>query len=90
MVYVIPKIQKMYKDAKVNLPDLTQNVIKISEFIQNNILEIILTILVFILCFQVFRTHKKTKIYYDKYLLKIPLFGPLIQKKVLAMFTQNL
>jgi type II secretory pathway component PulF len=24
MVYVIPKIQKMYKDAKVNLPDLTQ------------------------------------------------------------------
>jgi len=90
MVYVIPKIQKMYKDAKVNLPDLTQNVIYISEFIQNNILEIILTILIFVLMFNVFRTHKKTKIYYDRFLLKIPLFGPLIQKKVLAMFTQNL
>jgi type II secretory pathway component PulF len=42
MVYVIPKIQKMYKDAKVNLPELTQNVIAISEFMQNYLLELIL------------------------------------------------
>jgi type II secretory pathway component PulF len=34
MVYVIPKIQKMYKDAKVNLPELTQTVIDISTFMQ--------------------------------------------------------
>jgi len=90
MVYVIPKIQKMYKDAKVNLPELTQSVISISEFIQNNVLGILLTIIILIWLFHVFRTHKKTKIYYDHMILKLPLFGGLIQKKVLAMFTQNL
>ena len=41
MVYVIPKIQKMYKDSKVNLPDLTQGVINISTFVRENIFEII-------------------------------------------------
>lgn len=90
MVYVIPKIQKMYKDAKVNLPDLTQTVIQISEFIQNNIIGILLAVVLLIWAFQVFRKHKKTKIYYDKMILRIPLFWNLIQKKVLAMFTQNL
>ena len=42
MVYVIPKITDMYKDAKVNLPDLTQNVINISNFLKNNTTEIFL------------------------------------------------
>ncbi|MBT3728836.1 hypothetical protein HOF65_00420 [bacterium] len=42
MVYVIPKITDMYKDAKVNLPDLTQSVINISNFLQENISAIII------------------------------------------------
>jgi type II secretory pathway component PulF len=42
MIYVIPKITDMYKDAKVNLPELTQIVIKISDFLQKNIIEILL------------------------------------------------
>jgi type II secretory pathway component PulF len=36
MLYVIPKIKDMYSDAKVNLPQLTQYVIKISEYIEKN------------------------------------------------------
>jgi type II secretory pathway component PulF len=49
MVYVIPKIQKMYKDAKVNLPELTQAVITMSEFLQKNIFTIIVSIVLFII-----------------------------------------
>jgi type II secretory pathway component PulF len=41
MIYVIPKITDMYKDAKVNLPALTQTVIDISDFLQKNLFEII-------------------------------------------------
>ncbi|MDF1682876.1 MAG: hypothetical protein P1U46_04115 [Patescibacteria group bacterium] len=41
MVYVIPKIEDMYKDAKVNLPSLTSNVIKTSNFLQENIIYIV-------------------------------------------------
>lgn len=90
MVYVIPKIQKMYKDAKVNLPELTQTVIDISVFMQEYLLEIIVWIIIFVLLFGLFKNNKHTKIYFDRIILKLPIFGPLIQKKILAMFTSSL
>lgn len=90
MVYVIPKIQKMYTDAKVNLPELTQTVINISEFIQMNLIQIILWIFVIIILFNLFKTSKYTKFYFDILILKIPIFWPLIQKKILALFTSSL
>jgi len=90
MIYVIPKITKMYKDAKVNLPDLTSNVIAISEFIQENITYILLSIVMFIVCIIIFKTNKRTKIYWDHFVLKIPLFGWLIQKKILALFASSM
>ncbi len=90
MVYVIPKITDMYKDAKVNLPDLTQSVINISNFLQENISAIIIWIIIFITAFNIFRKHKKTKIYYDRFILHIPIFWPLIQKKILSLFTSSL
>ena len=90
MIYVIPKIKKMYSDAKVNLPDLTQNVINISEFTQENITYILLSIVVFVIAVIIFKTNKKTKIYWDQFILKIPLFGWLIQKKILALFASSM
>jgi len=90
MVYVIPKVKKMYKDAKVNLPDLTQTVIDISQFMQDNVAYIILWIIIFIIAIITFKTNKKTKIYWDKFIIKIPIFWPLIKKKILAMYAWNL
>lgn len=90
MIYVIPKIKTMYSDAKVNLPSLTQNVIDISEFIQNNITIIIISIWIFILFIKLFKDSKYTKIYWDKIILKTPIFWKLLQKKTLALFTNSL
>ena len=90
MVYVIPKITEMYKDAKVNLPELTQGVIDLSEFLQENISSIIIWIIVFIILFIIFKKHPRTKIYFDRAMLSIPIFGPLIKKKILGLFTSSL
>ncbi len=90
MIYVIPKVQKMYKDAKVNLPWLTQTVIDISKFLQNNILYILIWIAIFIALIIIFKTNKKTKIYWDKFIIHIPIFWDLIKKKILALFSWNL
>lgn len=90
MLYVIPKIQKMYKDAKVNLPDLTQFVIDISKFLQKNILELSFGVILLIILFITFKNHKKTKIIFDKYVLKLPLFWWLIRKKILSIFCRTL
>lgn len=90
MIYVIPKITDMYKDAKVNLPWLTQSVIDISNFLQNNIFTILIWITLFIIWFITFKNHPKTKIYFDRAILHLPIFWPLIQKKILNLFTSSL
>jgi len=90
MIYVIPKITDMYKDAKVNLPSLTQHVINISDFLQKNVFEIIIWIILFIVIFITFKKHPKTKIYFDRVILHLPIFWPLIQKKILSLFTWSL
>ena len=90
MIYVIPKIKWMYSDAKVNLPDLTKTVIKISEYIQNNITIIIATIIIIILAVKLFKTSQRTKIYWDNFILRIPIFWNLIKKWILALFANSL
>jgi type IV pilus assembly protein PilC len=75
MIYVIPKITDMYKDAKVNLPSLTQNVIDISNFLQEKYYLIIIIFFIIMFLIKVFKTNKKTKIYWDKAILNIPIFG---------------
>lgn len=87
MVFVIPKIEQMYKDSKVNLPSLTQNVIDISDFLQENIIILILIIIFLIFGIINFKNNIKTKIYWDHMIIKLPLFWPLIKKKILALFT---
>lgn len=89
MIYVIPKIQKMYKDAKVNLPELTQVVIRISEFLQENIASLLIWIWIFIWCVIIFKKHPKTKIYFDRMILSTPIFWKLFRKKILALFTSS-
>ncbi len=90
MIYVIPKVKDMYADAKVNLPQITTNVIKTSEFIQNNLNTIIIVFILIIISIKIFKSHKKTKIYWDRMILHIPFFGNLIKKKTLALFTGSL
>ncbi len=90
MVFVIPKVQIMYSDSNVNLPSLTQKVIYMSEFLQKNyiILMFLLFFIVFLLI--LFKKWKKTKYYFDKIILQIPLFWPLIRKKILTIFSNTL
>lgn len=90
MIYIIPKITEMYKDSRVNLPSITQNVINASDFLQENIFLIILSITLIIIWVIIFKKHKKTKIYFDYLVLKSPIFGKLIQKKILSLFTSSL
>lgn len=90
MIYVIPKIKWMYNDAKVNLPALTKNVIELSEFTQKNVELILWVIFAFVLFIKIFKSSKYTKIYWDQFILHIPLFWNLIKKKTLALFTNSL
>lgn len=90
MVFVIPKVQKMYLDAKVNLPWLTQNVIDISNFLQKNYLILIIILVLIIFWIKIFKEWEKTKIHFDKMVVNFPLFWWLIRKKILSIFASTL
>ena len=90
LIYVIPKITEMYKDAKVNLPWITQFVIDTSNYLQENIIQLLLWLILFIAVFIIFKNNKKTKIYFDSFIIRIPIFGPLIKKQILSLFTSSL
>jgi len=66
ILYVIPKITDMYKDAKVNLPKLTKFVIDLSDFLQKNIFYLCFSIGLIIFLIYLFKTNKRTKIYFDR------------------------
>ncbi len=90
MTFVIPRIQKMYVDARVNLPPLTQSVIDASVFLQNNYILLLLGLgIIFFGIFQ-FKTHPKTRIYADQFIFHIPIFGKLLRKKILTIFSSTL
>ncbi len=90
MIYVIPKIEQMYVDAKVNLPGLTAWVLDASNFIQDNLTYIIIWIIAFVFWVITFKKNKFTKIYWDNFIIRIPIFWILIKKKTLSLFTTSL
>jgi len=90
LIFVIPAFEKMFADFGGSLPAPTQVVINISNFVQDYILVIIGSIMLFIYTFKrIYRTEKgRAKI--DNMALKLPIFGVLIRKVAVAKFTRTL
>lgn len=90
ITYVIPKMTEVLAETGGQLPFITRLLISISSFFVNNILFIIIfIILLAVVCVKYYNT-KKGKIFFHSLLLKIPIFGPILEKVYLARMTKNL
>jgi len=91
MLFVVPTFSKMFTQLGGTLPLPTRMIIGISNFIAGIggllILASIIAVIVFIIQFR--RTEKGKKII-DTMLLKLPIFGPLLNKVSVAKFTRTL
>jgi len=90
MLYVIPQFAKLFAQFGQELPLPTQIVINTSEFLANNILNTIAALLGFCLIIYQINQTETGKYFFDSLKLKIPIFGDLIQKYNIAMFSRNL
>ncbi len=90
LLFVIPAFEKMFADFGSALPAPTQFVINLSNFIQDYIVLIIVTI--FVLAFAFKKTYKteKGRYLFDKWALKLPVFGILIRKVAVAKFSRTM
>ncbi|MBF0227010.1 MAG: type II secretion system F family protein [Desulfobacterales bacterium] len=90
LVFVIPAFESMFKDFGGSLPAPTQFVVDASNFVQNNILYIIGSIVAFFVFFKKFKKTPAGKAYLDNLSLKLPVMGILIRKVAVAKFTRTM
>lgn len=90
LVAVVPTFVDMFSDFGGELPGITKFVLNASEFMQSFWWLIILLSLGITLLIMVLRNNSQTKYYLDYALLRIPIFGKLLQKGAIARFSRTL
>ena len=90
MVFVIPKLTKVFAQSNLELPWTTQLVIKMSSFISGNTYLIICFFIIIGLSFLHFRKKKKFQNIVSEIFLKIPFVSELYIKIILARFIRTL
>ncbi|KFF11993.1 type II secretion system F family protein [Flavobacterium hydatis] len=86
--YVVPMFQDIFKQNNMELPVLTQMIVKLSGFTKTYGGYAFLLIIAFIFTSRIFKDNPKYKRTLHFALVKIPIIGPFITKVYLAQFTQ--
>jgi type IV pilus assembly protein PilC len=90
LLKVTPTFEKMFKDFGSALPAPTQFVVDLSNWLQSYILHVLGAIAAVVFAFRAFLAWPKGRMLWDKFVLKTPVFGPLIRKIAVARFTRTL
>ena len=91
MIFVIPSFKQVFSSFGADLPAPTLFVIKVSElFTQYWYIVLGVPILGTYFFFQAWKRNEKIQRFMDRLLLKLPIFGPLIEKSVIARWTRTL
>lgn len=86
--YVVPMFEDIFKQNNIELPFLTQIIIKMSEFTKLYGMFIFLLVLASIFALRFLKNKHQYKKSLHYLVLKIPVFGSFINKVYLAQFTQ--
>ncbi|APH04221.1 type II secretion system F family protein [Bacillus weihaiensis] len=90
LVSVVPTFVSMFEGFGAQLPAITLFVLNSSIFMQEYWYIVILFFIVVVVTFIALRKNKQTKYYLDVAALRMPIFGSMIQKAVLARMTRTL
>ncbi|MBP2240593.1 type IV pilus assembly protein PilC [Cytobacillus eiseniae] len=90
LVSVVPTFVEMFQDFGGELPAITQFVLNSSEFMQKFWWFVVLVFILLFIAIVLIRNNKKSKYYLDYALLRMPIFGKMLQKAALARMTRTL
>ncbi len=86
--YVVPKITGIFEDTGQELPRITQFVLGLSDFLSHHYIGLIGGTVGLILLYRIaYRRIDSFKRWIDRILLRVPVFGDLIQNHELARFS---
>ncbi len=87
--YVLPQMATMLTEMGIDLPPVTRAVFKTSQFIQTNWLMLLCSMIFAGLSFFVFKHTDRGGIIVHKYLLKMPIIGPIALNIAVARLSRN-
>lgn len=90
LVSVVPTFVDMFADFGAELPAITKFVLNASVFMQKFWWLVLLLGIFLFLMFTLLKQRQETRYYVDYAKIKMPIFGKLIQKAVLARLTRTL
>jgi len=88
LAFVVPQITGIFENMNQELPKVTQIVIALGDFFTNNFTKILGVIFIFIVIFIILMKKSYSfALIVHKLLLKLPIFGEIVQKSELARFS---
>lgn len=90
MIYVVPTLTQTIKELNVPLPITTVIIMAISDFILKYYLWVITGTLAIVFLFWKLLKTQKGKAIFDRLILRVPIFGPLVKKLNTARFCRTL
>ncbi|MFW5859524.1 MAG: type II secretion system F family protein [Planctomycetota bacterium] len=89
LIGVVPKFATMFTRMKVDLPIVTVGVMATSDWLQANVLLVIVAIVAVFVGYRVARKNERFCYLTDTLKLKMPVFGQLSQKVLVSRFTRT-
>jgi len=90
LIWVIPVFSRLFLDAGVKLPEMTQIVMNMSNFAKHYFHWVLLGLIIAAFGFRQFRKTDRGRDIFDRIFLRSPVFGILIRKVAVARFTRTL
>ncbi len=90
LTFVVPKFKDVFAGMNIKMPEFTLLVLAISDVIKNNILATMGALAVVVVLFLLFIKTKFGRHVWDKFLLVMPVLGPVISKVAISRFTRTL
>lgn len=90
VVYVVPKVTKIFEDTKAALPLPTRMLVFVSGFLQNYWYVVIIAVVLIVYGVKRWLKTKKGRYLYDKMSLKVPIFGKLFKLVAVSRFARTL
>ncbi|MBW7889067.1 MAG: type II secretion system F family protein [Bacteroidetes bacterium] len=83
---IFPDTANLFQKFKIELPPMTRATLKLSDFIQNNIIWLTLATVIPLGAFLRFASTERGRFFLDQYLWKIPAIGDLLHKTSIEIF----
>ena len=90
LIIVVPMMQGVFSELNQELPVITNMIINVATFVRSNYMLLILLIVVLIVIFHYMLLRQKARVFFCKYMLKMPFAGMLLKYLQASSFATNM